>query len=54
MKDSAIEESAACPLHKKNLVSCSQLCRDMEYLLENVMIAEACSAYLYLMMCVIK
>jgi hypothetical protein len=30
------------------------LCRDMEHLLENVMIAEACSAYLCLMMCVIK
>ena len=53
---------------KKNLVSASQmsmalklclspinmLCREMEHLLENVMIAEACSTYLCLMMCVIK
>ena len=30
------------------------LYRDMKHLLENVMIAEACSAYLCLMMCVIK
>ena len=54
---------------KKNLVSASQmcrdgfklclslinvLCRDMEHLLEKVMIAETCSAYLCLMKCVIK
>ena len=57
------------PSIKKNLVSASQmcrdafklclslinvLCRDMEHLLEKVMIAEACSAYLCLMMCEIK
>ena len=57
------------PSIKKNLVSGSQMCRDgfkimlksnkcvvsrLEHLLERVMIAEACSAYLCLMMCVIK
>ena len=56
------------PSIKKNLVSASQmcralklclslinvLCRDMEHLSEKVMIAEACSAYLCLIMCVIK
>ena len=57
------------PSIKKNLVSGAQLCREgfkivfeankyvlssMEHLLVKVMIAEACSAYLCMMMCVIR
>ena len=57
------------PFIKKNLVSCSQMCRDgfkivlesnmcvvsrHETFVRKIMIVEACSAYLCLMMCVIK
>jgi hypothetical protein len=60
-KDGAIEERAACPLLQKNLVSGSQLCRDvykfvlslinvyclsMGHLSKKAMTVKACSIYL--------